>query len=193
MGIEPTLPARAAALQAAWRPTARPKAVNTGFRRSSTGGIRTHTHQGLSLVATASWRTVPHNPEPSVGIEPTRPSYQDGKLPLHHKGLRRLSTRYQERPAGFEPAPQPWQGRMLPLAPRARSYINRSPTVRPAGVAPARPLWKSGVLLLHHRRFTNQYPARDSNPPGRLERPSTSPEVERGTKNQWKRWESNPR
>ena len=26
VGIEPTLPARAAALQAAWRPTARPKA-----------------------------------------------------------------------------------------------------------------------------------------------------------------------
>ena len=53
------MPLRAAALQAAWRPTARPKAV-AGVCRSSTGGIRTHTHQGLSLVAAASWRTVPH-------------------------------------------------------------------------------------------------------------------------------------
>ena len=54
------MPLRATALQAAWRPTARPKAEIPGVCRSSTGGIRTHTHQGLSLVAAASWRTVPH-------------------------------------------------------------------------------------------------------------------------------------
>src|SRR5262249_4671996 len=50
VGIVPTFPARAAALQAAWRLTARPKAL---FPRlgSSTGGSRTHTPRGLSSVA----------------------------------------------------------------------------------------------------------------------------------------------
>ena len=42
----------------------------------------------LSSVFNSAFRT-PHSAfrKPPAGIEPTRPSYQDGKLPLHHKGV----------------------------------------------------------------------------------------------------------
>jgi hypothetical protein len=126
VGIEPTLPVRAAALQAARWPTTRPKAVR--LSSSGTGGIRTHTRQGLSLAAlpvgvpchfqvTGDRKQEPRTiqgagrllspvtclliPEPPAGIEPTRPSYQDGKLPLHHKGVYISSTSRQLRaPSG---------------------------------------------------------------------------------------------
>ena len=54
-----------------------------------------------------------------MGIEPTRPSYQDGKLPLHHRGVSSVFQsairNSQERPVGVEPTRPPWQGDRLPL------------------------------------------------------------------------------
>jgi hypothetical protein len=123
VGIEPTLPAKGRLLyrQPGGPPRVRRQFSHPGFRRSSTGGIRTHTRQGLSLAALpVGVPCLVTSPEPSVGIEPTRPPYQDGKLPLHHKGFSftascLLSPVPQERPVGVEPTRPPWQGSRLPL------------------------------------------------------------------------------
>ena len=117
------MPARAAALQAAWRPTARPKAYRSSIRRSSTGGIRTHTHQGLSLVATTSWRTVPHKSRALGGnrthtsVIPRRQAATTSQGPytfsIPQSTLR--DPQSEERPVGVEPTRPPWQGDRLPL------------------------------------------------------------------------------
>lgn len=100
------------------------------------------------MAASAGWRTVPSSPrEPPVGIEPTRPPYQSGRLPLHHKGFHSIQS------AQWESNPHIRHGKAT-----GSRYImgalgrQRPSTVHPAGVAPAKPLWKSGVLLLHHGR-----------------------------------------
>jgi hypothetical protein len=93
----------------------------------------------------------PRSAEPPVGVEPTLPPYQDGRLPLQHGGVVRA-------PSG------------------SRTHTSAMARRQAAATSWAR-----------------QYPVRESSPPGRLERPPTSPEVEQGVSIQWKRWESNPR
>jgi hypothetical protein len=57
VGIEPTLPARASALQADWRPTARPKAFLLSIQWH---GRESNPHPPrFELGRSASWRTVP--------------------------------------------------------------------------------------------------------------------------------------
>ncbi len=123
-----------------------------------------------------------------VGVEPTRPPYQDGKLPLHHRGITgperpvgvepthppwqgsRLPLHHgrghdPEHPTGVEPVPRPWQSRMQPFTPQVRHTHDPE---RPAGFAPAKPPWEDGVFPPHHGREL------------------------RLTRTQWKRWDSNP-
>ena len=75
---------KAAVLQTAWRPTARPQAL------SGTRGSRTHIHRGLSSAAIPGLRIVPRprrarkSFKRPVGLEPTHPPWQGGRQPLHH-------------------------------------------------------------------------------------------------------------
>ncbi len=43
-------------------------------------------------------RCPPFPTEPLVGVEPTHPPYQDGKLPLHHRGITIQSTQWESNP-----------------------------------------------------------------------------------------------
>src|SRR5262245_37012519 len=97
VGIEPTLPRRAAALQAARRPTARPKASPDRSGVARVGVEPTHL-QGFSLAALPVGVPCRLYPEPPVGVEPTRPPYQDGRLPLHHGGIRQQSAQWESNP-----------------------------------------------------------------------------------------------
>jgi hypothetical protein len=154
----PHCPQRAAALQAAWRPTARPKALSIqwhrwdsnpqspGFepgreadlrtvprhRSKAPGGSRTHTTAipRLQAATTSQGRTPRERP---VGVEPTRPPWQGDRLPLHHG-----------------------RGRSCDSPGSAKPEQARLPE-HPAGIAPATPPWEGGMLLLHHgRKFRGQ-------------------------------------
>ena len=106
VGIEPTLPVRAAALQAARRPTARPKAIAAplaGFEpaASTLTEWRALLAAPQGLLSQSTWRgSNPHRrlgtpaclpftpqvlrPEHPAGIEPASPPWEDGMFPLHH-------------------------------------------------------------------------------------------------------------
>jgi hypothetical protein len=113
---------------------------NPRFRHTKTAGFRYNT--GAMLT------------EPPVGIEPTLPRYEGGRLPLQHGGTFRClhsalhiphSALPEERLAGVEPAPPTWHADVLPLTPQARS-----PSEHPAGLEPASPAWEVGMFPLHH-------------------------------------------
>lgn len=177
MGIEPTVPLKATALQAAWRTTARPKA-NPRRRGSSTSGSRTHIPQGLSsgaLPVGVSCRiSIASKPEPPVGIEPTLRPYQGRKLPLHHRG-RANSERGVRNPESIpfrvfipnsafrtphskERAPSGSRTHTSALARRqaaATSWARSQPTEHPAGLAPATPPWEGGMFSATPRTHNN--------------------------------------
>lgn len=72
------------------------------------GGSRTHSStlarwQASRYITGAGVVT---STKPPAGVEPARPSYQGGRLPLHHRGGRPVS------PPGVEPGLQPSEGRV---------------------------------------------------------------------------------
>ena len=121
---------------------------NPRFRHTRTAGSRYNTGAFL--------------PEPPVGIEPTLPRYEGGRLPLQHGGRHSEFIPHpfdRERLAGVEPAPPTWHADVLPLTPQARrfhlisSFIPRPsslPQEHPAGLEPASPAWEVGMFPLHH-------------------------------------------
>ncbi len=133
----------------------------------STGGSRTRNRQGLSLAALpvcvpcrqrpvrdsnpshlldrqavtpASSQGVDHPPEHLAGVEPARPPWESGRLPLHHRCVA------SERPVGVEPTHPPWRGGRQPL-----HHGRVARPEHPVGVEPTRPSYQDGRLPLHHR------------------------------------------
>ena len=174
VGIEPTLPVRAAALQAARRTTARPKAFPACSREWHEWESNPHPPR-FELGRSAGWRTVPCLPIVNLKssiINSQSPRWESNPRVRHTKtaSCRYITGAYSpEHPTGVEPVPRPWQSRMQPLTPRVRSTHHIRPE-HPAGIAPATPPWEGDMLLLHH--------GRTHHPAGWC---------------QWKRWESNPR
>src|SRR5207237_4603651 len=129
-------------------------------------------HGGVS-VQSAQWESNPHirhgeatGSRYIMGASRSRAS-GGGRTRDAALGGRHVATTPRTRSAraaGFEPTPTELETVVLPLH-----------------YAPV------SMMVTHHRRRfvihtspVPQYPARESNPPGRLERPPTSPEVERG-------------
>ena len=120
VGIEPTLPRRAAALQAAWRPTARPEA-SPAPAGSSTGGSRTHMPRGLSSSAfpvcvPCHQSQITNHPfaitnhksstrESRGGVEPL-----DGRFAARWIAVTLTLPRHQAVPTGVDPVLLPRQG-----------------------------------------------------------------------------------
>jgi hypothetical protein len=167
VGIEPTLPRRAAALQAAWRTTARPKAIS----RTDTGGSRTHKPRGLSPVAIPVRVPCPcihpsefiTHPSKSLRWE-SNPRFRHTKTAgsRYNTGAYSPNTiarlpKTRERLAGVEPALPTWHAGVLPLTPQARCLqfiLHPSAFIpakeHPAGLEPASPSWEGGMFPLHH-------------------------------------------
>lgn len=137
VGIEPTLPRRAA-LYLGLASTASDD--SSRLPGSGTGGSRTHTHQGLSLAAlpvrapcqfqSLRWesnprfrhtRTASYRYNTKASVLP--PVGQASSLPLlGMAGWKPAPRKHsEEHPAGFEPAPPPWQSGMRPPTPRVPS------------------------------------------------------------------------
>lgn len=172
VGIEPTLPTKERLL---YRQTGGPPRDRRQCC-SSTGGIRTHTHQGLSLAASSGWRTVP-------AVVVLRPRLF-ALLPEALGGNRTRTSAIPKRQAATTS-----QGRELCFRVRKK---------RPVGVEPTRPPWQGDRLPLHHGRGIHiQSIRRESHPRSHFGKVAcccyTTDANRSFAFKQWKRRESNPR
>ena len=158
VGIEPTLPRRAAALQAAWRPTARPEA-SPAPAGSSTGGSRTHRPRGLSSSAfpvcvPCHQSQITNHPfaitnhksstrESRGGVEPL-----DGRFAARWIAVTLTLPRHQAVPTGVDPVLLPRQGSVQSRY--TMGPINNTSSEPPVGVEPTLPSYQDGRLPLQH-------------------------------------------
>jgi hypothetical protein len=140
--------------------------------------VRVGTGSNTSLTAFAALQTSDFVAHGRAGIEPTRPPYQDGKLPLHHKGIVEIKVKSAE----------------------SSEFLHFQLSAQHSALFESAQ-WESNPHVRHGKAIgyryimgalTNQSIRRGSHPRNHFGRVACCCYTT-DAHEQWKRWESNPR
>ena len=124
------------------------------IHRSSTGGNRTHKHQGLRLAAIPVRAPCRRFRAPPTGFEPAASTVTGWRAIRSLSGG--VSRFHPKHPTGIEPARPRWKRGVIPFH---HEFVCSHYPEHPAGFAPAHPLWERGYATVTSRVNVAPIPA----------------------------------